>query len=132
MRSWPVVDEAFHEPGGQSLDGAALKLRLHDCRIDGAPRIVDHGVGQQAHETGIHVHVHDGSMGAEGPGDGGGMEIGAGVEPGLGPRHLWRGLERLGLDGGQGQARQRDALARRADHEGLAALDADVFGRGFQ
>ena len=127
-----VVDEAFHEPGGQALDGAALELRLHDRGIDGAPRIVHHGVGQQAHEAGIHVHVHDGGLGAEGPGDGGGMKIGAGIEPGLGPRHLRRGLERLGLDGGQGQARQRDALARRADHEGLAALDADVFRRGLE
>jgi hypothetical protein len=68
------------------LHRAALELPLDDGGIDSASRIVHHGIGEEARVAGFDVHVHHRGLGAEGPGDGGRIEIGAGVESRLAER----------------------------------------------
>src|SRR5215467_14545143 len=91
----PVVHDFFHEPGADTLRRAALELRLHDHRIDGATRIVNDRVGEQADLARLDVDLDRGGVRAERPGDGVGIEIGARVQAGLAG-----GLERLRLHRG--------------------------------
>src|SRR5215467_2128772 len=74
-----VIHDFFHEPGADTLRRAALQLRLHDHRIDGAARIVNDRVGEQANLARLDIDLDRRRVRAERPGDRVGIEVGAGV-----------------------------------------------------
>src|SRR5207249_12069574 len=103
--------------------GAALELALDDRRIDRAAGVVDDRIAEKPDRARLRVAGHDGRVRAERPRDRLGMEVGAGVEPGLA-----EGAERLGLDRGVGEPAQADGAGRHADDEGPARLDPHILG----
>ena len=85
------------------------------------------GVREQADLARLHVDLDRRGLGAEGPRDGVGIEVGARVKPGLAGR-----LERLRLHGGVRDLAQAHGPMRHADDVHPALLDADVFGRALE
>jgi hypothetical protein len=55
---------------------------LHDHRVDRPPAVVHGGQLEQPDAARLEIHLGDDALHAEGPGDGVGIEEGAGAEPG--------------------------------------------------